>query len=61
MADMRQQNIKYTLSTGAIERVTPSKEAVRLCEELSKGKVSADAAVAAIKEKYGLVGREARG
>ena len=61
MADMRQRSIKYTLSTGAIERVAPSKEAVRLCEELSKGKVSADAAVAAIKEKYGLAGREARG
>ena len=61
MADMRHQNIKYTLSTGAIERIMPSKEAVRLCEELSKGKISADAAVAAIKEKYGLVGREKRG
>ena len=61
MADIRKQNIKYTLSNGVIERVTPSKEAVRLCEELSKGKVSADAAVAAIKEKYGLLRREARG
>ena len=60
MADT-QQSIKYTLSTGAIERVTPSREAVRLCEELTKGKVNANAAVEAIKVKYGLVGREQRG
>jgi hypothetical protein len=49
-----QQNIQYTLSTQAIERVTPSKDALRLCEKLSDGKLSANAAVDAIKQKYGL-------
>ena len=61
MADMRQPNVKYALSTGAIEHVAPSKEAVRLCEKLCKGKISADAAVASIKEKYGLAGRKSHG
>ncbi|MGE4277499.1 MAG: hypothetical protein AB7E30_10050 [Lawsonibacter sp.] len=61
MADSMQQNLKYTLDTGAIERVAPSKDAVRLCKNLSKGKVSADAAMATLKLKYGLVGREKRG
>jgi hypothetical protein len=49
-----QQNMKYTLSTQAIERVTPSKDALRLCEKLSDGKLSANAAVDAIKQKYGV-------
>lgn len=49
-----QQKIKYTLSTQAIERITPSKDALRLCEQLSEGKLSANAAVDTIKQKYGL-------
>lgn len=49
-----QQNMKYTLSTQAIERITPSKDALRLCEKLSDGKLSANAAVDAIKQKYGV-------
>lgn len=49
-----QQNMKYTLSTQAIERITPSKDALRLCEKLSDGKLSANAAVDTIKQKYGL-------
>lgn len=56
-----QQNMKYTLSTQAIERVTPSKDAVRLCEKLSDGKISANAAVETIKRKYGLTRGKSRG
>lgn len=61
MANIRSQNLKYTLSTQAVERVTPSKDAVRLCERLSEGKVSANAAVDAIKQKYGLARGISRG
>ncbi len=49
-----QQDMKYTLSTQAIERVTPSKDALRLCEKISDGKLSANAAVDAIKQKHGV-------
>ncbi len=54
------QNLKYTISTQAIERITPSKDALSLCEKLSAGKVSANSAVDAIKEKYGLTRGAAR-
>ncbi len=47
-------NLKYTLSTQAIEKVTPSKDALSLCEKLSAGKVSANSAVEIIKQKYDL-------
>lgn len=48
------QNLKYTIATQAIDRVTPSKDALSLCKKLSAGKISANDAVDAIKEKYGL-------
>ncbi len=54
MTRTAQQSIKYTLSTQAIERVTPSKDALRLCEKVSEGKLSADVAVNTIKQMYGL-------
>ena len=47
-------SLKYTLSTHAAERMTPSKEAIRLCERAESGKMTADDAVRAIREKYGL-------
>ena len=54
MTSSTQQNIKYTLSTQAIEEVKPSKDAIRLCEKLSNGELSANAAVDTIKQKYGI-------
>ena len=56
-----QQNLKYTLSTQAVERMAPSADAIRLCEKLSEGKLSADAAVEIIKKKYGLTKGASRG
>lgn len=53
--------VKYTLSTGAIEGATPSKDAIRLCEEMAQGKITVDEAIAAIEKKYGLVRRGKRG
>lgn len=49
------QNLKYTIATQAIDRVTPSKDALSLCEKLSTGKISANDAVDAVKKKYGLI------
>lgn len=47
-------NVRYTLSTHAAEKMIPSKEAIRLCERTESGEMTADDAVRAIQEKYGL-------
>lgn len=60
MASLAEQNLKYTLSTQAIERATPSKEAIKLCEHMSQGKVTANVAVDLIKKKYGISDRADR-
>jgi hypothetical protein len=54
MTSLSEQNLKYTLSTQAIERIIPSKDAVRLCEHMSQGKLTANMAVELIKKKYGV-------
>lgn len=54
MARRNNQNIKHTLSTQAIEGLSPSGQAIRLCKKLSDGTLTADAAVEAIKAKHGL-------
>lgn len=54
MAARNRQDIKFTLSTQAMEGIAPSRQAIRLCKRLSDGTVSADAAVEAIKAKHGL-------
>lgn len=46
------KQIEYSLSTLAIEQLYPSKEALQLCEQMSDGKISTDAAVAQIINKY---------
>ena len=60
MADVTKKNLKYTLSTQAIEQAIPSKEAIKLCEHMSQGKVTADAAVDLLKKKYGISDRTIR-
>lgn len=55
MTKQGKQNIEYTLATHAIEKLTPSKEALRLCEQMENGEISADTAVAVLLERYGLV------
>lgn len=51
-----QTAIQYTLATHAAEGMTPSKQAVRLCEKIADGRMSADRAVEEIKARYGLRG-----
>ena len=46
------KQIEYSLSTLAIEQLHPSKEAILLCEQMSDGEISTDAAVAQIINKY---------
>lgn len=55
MTRQGKQQIEYTLATHAIEKLIPSKEALRLCEQMSNGSMNADAAVSSILERYGLV------
>lgn len=55
MTRQNKQQIEYTLATHAIEKLFPSKEALRLCEQMSDGTMNADAAVSSILERYGLV------
>ena len=52
MQEQTNRHLKYTLGTLAVERLTPSKHAVRLCAKLSEGKISVDQALRSVKEKY---------
>jgi len=54
MTQKCQKQIEYTLATHAIEKLSPSKEALLLCERMDSEKLSADAAVASLLERYGL-------
>ena len=36
------QKIEYTLATHAIEKLIPSEEALRLCEQMASGAIKAD-------------------
>lgn len=53
--------VKYTLSTAAIEDAVPGKEVIRLGEEIVKGNMTGDEAIAIIEKMYGLVRRGKRG
>lgn len=46
------KQIEYSLSTLAIEKLSPSREAMKLCEQMSDGEISTEAAVAAIINRY---------
>ncbi len=61
MTQKTKQQIEYTLATHAIEKLTPSKEALRLCEQVSVGSMNADAAVALILKQRGLTRVRANG
>lgn len=54
MTQTGKKHLEYTVSTHAVERLKPSKDAMRLCEQISDGKISADAAVEALLHLYGL-------
>lgn len=54
MTPKSKRQLEYTVSTHMIERQTPSQNALHLCEQVSDGKISADAAVEALLRLYGL-------
>lgn len=54
MTQKAKKQIAYTLATHAVERMTPSKEAVRYCEQVSSGKLSADQAVENLLKQHGV-------
>ena len=54
MMQKSKRQLEYIASTHTVERLTPSQNAMRLCEHLSDGKISADAAVEALLRLYGL-------
>jgi hypothetical protein len=47
-----EKNIRYTLATFAVEKLVPSKDAVRLCRDTANGKIGIGQAVRTMKEKY---------
>ena len=55
------RRIEYVLTTHAIEKLTPSEKAVGLCRKVTKGTVSADAAVSALLKDYGVKRMRAHG
>lgn len=61
MLQHRKKQIQYTLSTHAIEKLTLSKEAIQLCEQVADGKMKADTAVSFILNHYGLKGAQING
>lgn len=54
MTQKSKRPLEYIASSHTVERLTPSQDAMRLCEQLSGGKISADAAAEALFRLYGL-------
>lgn len=54
MTEIRKKEIEYTLVTQAVESIIPSRNAIALCEKMSEGLISADAAVSAILNAHGI-------
>lgn len=57
MTPNAKESVKYTLATLAIEKVTPSRRTIRLCEKITEGRISPDSAVEQIKRYYGIENR----
>ena len=54
MTKKAENQIKYTLSTMAIEHIAPSSEALHLCEALAENRITPDEALNSVLERYGL-------
>lgn len=61
MDSKERRSMEYVLTTHAIEKLTPSETAVGLCRKVTKGTVSADAAVSALLKEYGVKPMRAHG
>lgn len=49
-----EKDIQYAVSTFAVEKLTPSKEAIQLCRTTALGQKSLQEAILIIKQKYGI-------
>ena len=54
MTQKSKKNLEYTACTYAVENLAPSRDAMRLCELISDGMISADAAVKKLLQLYSL-------
>ena len=54
MTQKSKKQMEYTVCTYAVEHLTPSQDAMRLCEQISNGTISADAAVEKLLQLYDL-------
>lgn len=54
MKDTIEKNIQYAVSTFAVEKLTPSREAIQLCRTTALGQKSLEDAIFLIKQKYGI-------
>ena len=54
MTQKNGKQIEYAVSTQALEKLIPSKEALRLCEQISDGEISANDAVSFILKQHGF-------
>ena len=54
MPQMSKKHLDYSISTHTIEKLFPSEDAMRLCEQVSDGILDADDAVESIIKKYNL-------
>lgn len=54
MTEIRKKEIEYTLVTQAVESIIPSRNVITLCEKMSEGLISADAAVSAVLNAHGI-------
>ncbi|HIR57244.1 MAG TPA: antitoxin VbhA family protein [Candidatus Gallacutalibacter pullicola] len=52
MTQKNRKQIEYAVSTQALEKLIPSKEALRLCEQISDGEISANDAVSFILKQH---------
>lgn len=58
MTKKAERIIRYTLATHAAEKMSPSKEAVNICEKVANGHMTGDQAVEQIKRMYGIESRQ---
>ena len=54
MTQARKKRLEYSVSTHTIEKLFPSEDALRLCEQVSDGILDANDAVESILKKYDL-------
>lgn len=61
MPQKSKRQFEYTTATHGIERLTPSRDALRLCEQVSDGEITADTAVEMLLQFYRLKRAETNG